>query len=87
MEQLPLIFDVLNLVQKHEQMKLRKKVLDMLDTNKGLALIMATLDVSPTTARTYVANNDDSLTKAAMMKAIRETYGLTDEQILDKQIA
>lgn len=65
-------------------MKLKDSVLNKLDTNKGLGLIMRTLDCSHSTARSYVKSNDDTLTKAAMLKAIREEYGLTDEEILEE---
>lgn len=68
-------------------MKLKQSVLDKLGTNKGLALIMTTLDCSHSTARTLVKTNNDDLTKAAMLKAIREEYGLADEGILEEEEA
>jgi len=68
-------------------MKIGQSVINKLDTNKGLALIMRTLDCSHSTARSYVKNNDDNLTKAAMIKAIREEFGLTDEEILEEDTA
>jgi hypothetical protein len=65
-------------------MRLRKEVLKRLDNNKGVALVMATLDVAATTAREYVKRNSDNLTKTAMVKAIMEEFGLTEEQILQE---
>lgn len=65
-------------------MKLKQKVLNVLRTNKGLALIMTTLDCSHSTARNLVKGNHDDLTKAAMLKAIREEYNLTDDKILEE---
>ncbi len=67
-------------------MKLKKEVLQKLDNNKGYALVMSSLDVAATTARDYVKSNSDNLTKAAMLIAIREEFGLTDEEILEKDI-
>lgn len=65
-------------------MKITNKVLEKLDTHRGLGLIMMTLDCSHSAARDYVKNNSDNLTKAAMLKAIREEFGLDDSQILEE---
>jgi hypothetical protein len=67
-------------------MKINDAVLQRLDSNKGLGLIMRALDVSHSTARAYIKANDDNLTKAAMLEAIREEYGLTDEEILVREL-
>lgn len=64
-------------------MKLKKSVLKRLDNNKGLGLIMLALDCSHSAARDYVKYNSDNLTKAAMLKALREEFGLTDAEILE----
>lgn len=66
-------------------MKLKQSILEKLDNNKGYALIMTTLDCSHSTARDYIKHNKDDLTKAAMLKAIRETFGLTDGEILEQE--
>ena len=65
-------------------MKLKNSVLQRLDNNRGLGLIMMALDCSHSAARDYVKNNSDNLTKAAMLKAIREEFGLSDDQILEE---
>lgn len=65
-------------------MKIRQDVLVRLNNNKGLGLIMHTLGCSHTAARDYVRDNNDNLTKAAMVKAIRDEFGLTDDQILEE---
>ncbi|HYD90251.1 MAG TPA: hypothetical protein VEA37_02050 [Flavobacterium sp.] len=66
-------------------MKIRQSVLSRLDNNRGLGLIMMSLDCSHSAAREYVRNNHDNLTKAAMLKAIREEFDLTDEEILEEE--
>lgn len=65
-------------------MKLKKSVLRKLDNNRGLALIMLGCDCSHSAARDYVKNNSDNLTKASMLKVIREEFGLTDDEILEE---
>lgn len=65
-------------------MKIRKEVLEKLNNTRGLALIMLAIDCSHSAARDYVKNNSDNLTKAAMLKAIREEFGLDDSQILEE---
>lgn len=65
-------------------MKLKKSVLKRLDNNRGLALIMIGCDCSHSAARDYVKYNSDNLTKAAMLKMIREEFGLTDAEILEE---
>lgn len=65
-------------------MKIRKAVLGKLDNNKGYALIMIALDCSFSSARDYIKKNKDDLTKAAVLKAIREEFGLTDKEILEE---
>jgi hypothetical protein len=65
-------------------MKIKVSVLQKLDNNRGLALIMLALDCSHSAARDYVKNNSDNLTKAAMLKVLREEFGLSDEEILEE---
>lgn len=64
-------------------MKLKKSVLNKLNNRRGLALIMLSLDCSHSAARDYVRDNSDNLTKAAMLKTIREEFGLEDSEILE----
>lgn len=66
-------------------MKLKKSVLKKLDSIRGLALIMLTLNCSHSAARDYVKYNSDNLTKAAMLKTIREEFGLEDSEILEEE--
>jgi len=42
------------------------------------------LQVSDKTLYRWIADNDDSLTKAAALKVIREITGLDDSQILEE---
>lgn len=65
-------------------MKIKESVRQMLDNNRGHGLVMRSLDCSYSTARDYVKANNDNLTKAAMLKAIREEFSLTDEEILEE---
>lgn len=65
-------------------MKIKKSVLKRLDNNRGLALIMIGCDCSHSAARDYVKYNSDNLTKASMLKIIREEFGLTDSEILEE---
>lgn len=46
--------------------------------------IATALNVSDKSVYRYLLNNDDSLTKAAVMKIIREETGLEDSQILEE---
>jgi len=70
---------------QNEYMKLKQSVIALLDCNKGYGLIMMSLDCSFSTAREYVKNNRDELTKAAMLIAIRKEFNLTDDQILETE--
>lgn len=65
-------------------MKLKKSVLKKLDNNRGLALIMIGCGCSHSAARDYIKQNSDNLTKAAMLRVIREEFGLTDAEILEE---
>ncbi len=65
-------------------MKIKKSVLARLDNPRGHALVMLTLEVSHSTARDYIQNNKDDLTKAAMLRVIREEFKLTDKDILEE---
>lgn len=65
-------------------MKLTKKALEEIRTNKRLrALLALTLDKSDFTIQRYITTNDDTLTKAAALQVIREETGLSDDQILE----
>jgi len=45
------------------------------------------LNKSSYTIEKWIRDNDDSLTKAAAMKIIREELGLTDSEILEEEKA
>lgn len=66
-------------------MKIKESVRQRLECNKGYAIIMYSLDVSFTTARVYIKNNTDDLTKAAAIAAICKEYDLTQEEILETE--
>lgn len=51
------------------------------DQKNKLAIAAA---VQPSTVYRWIANNDDSLTKASIMQVIREETGLTDLQLLEE---
>ena len=71
-------------------MQLSKIALDHINDrrrfNKVLNLLAIALNVSESTARRYVNDNDDNLTKAAALNVIRQETGLTDEEILETQL-
>lgn len=68
-------------------MKIKKEVLQRLDNNRGCALIMLALDCSFSSARDYIKGNKDDLTKAAALRAIREEFDLTDDEILEDELS
>lgn len=67
-------------------MKIRKEVLQKLDNNRGYGLIMMALNCSFSSARVYIKNNSDDLTKAVALKAIGEELKLTQEEILEAEL-
>ncbi len=67
-------------------MKIQESVIRMLDCNRGYATIMLALDCSHSSARDYIKNNKDDLTKAAALKAIREFTGLKDRDIMVEEV-
>lgn len=66
-------------------MKIKESVRQQLDCNRGYAIIMLALDCSFSSARDYVKNNKDDLTKAAALKGIREFTGMKDKDILEEE--
>lgn len=66
-------------------MKLKETYRQRLNCNRGIALVMLALDCSPSAARDYIKNNSDNLTKAAMLKTLREEWNTTDEDILEEE--
>ena len=58
-----------------------QKILDSKSLPKKLAAVLC---VSKVTMWRYLKDNDDSLTKAAALKVIREETGLDDSEILEE---
>lgn len=54
------------------------------ETRKRVA---AAIGISPVTLWRWISINDDSLTKAVAIKAIREETGLPDSEILENEPA
>lgn len=71
---------------KNEFMKIKHSIIQLLDNNQGYAFIMLSMNVSHSTARDWVKTNSDNLTKAAMLKAIRQRFGLADDEILEEDM-
>lgn len=67
-------------------MKLSKIAILALRGSKDLRdKLAAELKTSLGTVNRWVANNDDSLTKAAALKVIREELNLTDVDLLEEE--
>lgn len=67
-------------------MKIKSKVLAKIDGSTTLKTQLAlALGKSVFSIQRYIDNNDDSLTKASALKAIREELGLKNEQILEEE--
>lgn len=49
--------------------------------------IASAVGVQPSTVYRWIQNNDDSLTKAAILQVIRDETGLSDSQLLEEEIA
>jgi hypothetical protein len=58
-----------------------QKILDSKSLPKKL---QAVLDVSRVTMWKYLKDNDENLTKAAVIKILREETGLSDSEILEE---
>jgi hypothetical protein len=65
-------------------MKLKKEVLNAINTPQIRRLLMDTLGVTEFTIARYIQRNSDNLTKAAAMQVIRDLTGLSDNEILEK---
>lgn len=72
-------------IAKNQTMKLKRIVILALKGSKGVVPKLAeALDCSDQTIYNYLRDNDDTLTKAAALKVIREELDLTDEEILEQ---
>lgn len=66
------------------KMKIRKIVLMAIKGNRDIRQrIKQTLGISEPTLYRILTENDDDLTKAAVLKVIREDLNLTDAEILE----
>jgi hypothetical protein len=69
-------------------MKLTKLALTEINTPAIRRKLMEVLgDVAESTIYRYINKNDDTLTKAAALKVIREETGLSDAEILEEEEA
>lgn len=67
-------------------MRLSKGAILAIRGGKGIKRKIAeALGVSEPTIFRWLADNDDSLTKSAALKVIREETGLSDDQILTQE--
>ena len=71
-------------------MKIKESVRQLLDCNRGYAAIMMALDCSFSSAREYVKNNKDDLTKAAVLEFLRQPLivamlGIEEEDLLERE--
>lgn len=69
-------------------MRLTKTAIKQLRLNMRLRNRLALdLDKSPATINRWIADNDDSLTKAAVLRVIREETGMEDSELLEENRA
>jgi hypothetical protein len=69
-------------------MKIRKLVLSAIRGNGELKKrIMDELGISQPSMSRFLKDNSEDLTKAAVIKLIREEYKLTDDEILEETIS
>lgn len=67
-------------------MKIRKLVLMAIRGNTGLRRkIKEALEVSEPTFQRYLSDNSDMLTKAAVVRVIREELDISDSEILEEE--
>lgn len=68
-------------------MKLSEKALKKILDSKSLpGLIRASIGVSRVTMWKYLKENSDELTKAAALEVIRKETGMTDDEILVREL-
>jgi hypothetical protein len=67
-------------------MKLSQQALTAINNPATRRRLMDVLSCTEFTIARYIQKNSDNLTKAAAMRVIRETTGLTDNEILVEEI-
>jgi hypothetical protein len=65
-------------------MKLKKEVLDAINTPQTRRLLMDALGVTEFTITRYIQKNSDNLTKAAALQVIRAVTGLLNAEIMEE---
>lgn len=66
-------------------MKIKRKILEKINASTKLKTQLAlALNKSVFSIQRYIDENDDNLTKASVLKVIREELGLSDSQILEE---
>ena len=65
-------------------MQLSQKALAAINTKEIRPLLALAMNKSEGTIIRYIGSNDESLTKAAALKVIREKTGLSDAEILEE---
>ncbi|THU30798.1 hypothetical protein FAM09_29810 [Niastella caeni] len=65
-------------------MKIKKEVLQAINTPQTRRLLMDALEVTEFTIARYIQKNSDNLTKAAAMQVIRGVTGLLNAEILEE---
>lgn len=66
-------------------MRLTKKALKLINTQRIRLLLALELKCSEMTIRRYIESNHENLTKAASLKVIRKETGLSDKEILERE--
>jgi hypothetical protein len=65
-------------------MKIKKEVLQAINTPQTRRLLMDALKVTEFTIARYIQKNSDNLTKAAALQVIRTVTGLLNAEILEE---
>ena len=68
---------------KDIKMRVKSKILPLINTRDTRFALAIALDVSEPTVRRYINENTDELTKAAALMVIRDVTKLTDNEILE----
>lgn len=68
-------------------MRIKEEMIEKIKGNFGLRKeLIAVLGVTRTTLWNYLQDNDENLTKAAVLQKIAEHYNTTTEELLDTEI-
>lgn len=64
-------------------MNLKESALKAINTQRTRLSLALALNVTEQTIIRYITNNDDSLTKAAALKVIKEQTGLSEDELFE----